>query len=367
MQGNILGQSSANIISSFVKIYQQSTEPSKKDGVWIKTNDITKNIYYQDDAERTTKGLNSLPYTFMYGAAAYANEAIYLIGGQDHGNDMYKYNIVDNVFAKLSDIPYNFYEGVVESIDNNIYLIGSRGSKNSMYKYDTEEETYTKLSNIPYSFHSGATAHVMNDIYLFGTMESSYAKTAYKYDIEEGIYTKIANLPNEAFEGTAYSISEDDIIIFGIKSLWDSELYEVYDYNITQNQYVSKNTTFINYSFATKINNCIYIQIKGMAMNPLSKYNPRSNSIYQYSLSVSDCDEGIVAVNNKLYGLTQAHIRILETKINNLGDGLYIILNENHLNNNIDTAIVDIKKIISGEEQSIEAYIGNGIEWKLLN
>ena len=57
----------------------------------------------------------------------------------------------------------------------------------------------------------------------------------------------------------------------------------------------------------------------------------------------------------------------LNTKINNLGDGIYIIMNNCEMYKNMNASqVVDVKKITNGEEQTIEAYIGNGTEWKLL-
>ena len=49
MQGNILGQGGSNNNNLLFPIYQQMTEPSKKSGIWIKSNEKIKDIYFQND------------------------------------------------------------------------------------------------------------------------------------------------------------------------------------------------------------------------------------------------------------------------------------------------------------------------------
>ena len=47
MQGNILEKSSGSKIKTPFPIYQQLTEPFKKEGIWVKINEEIQNIYLQ--------------------------------------------------------------------------------------------------------------------------------------------------------------------------------------------------------------------------------------------------------------------------------------------------------------------------------
>lgn len=66
MQGNILGQNNiynnsgegnANLM---FPIYQQTTEPKEKYGIWIKSDEVVDNIYLQDDFNYTEVPLDNL-------------------------------------------------------------------------------------------------------------------------------------------------------------------------------------------------------------------------------------------------------------------------------------------------------------------
>lgn len=75
----------------------------------------------------------------------------------------------------------------------------------------------------------------------------------------------------------------------------------------------------------------------------------------------------MVTINNKLYGLGNDKLFLLDNKISNKNNGIYIITNNSTISKNMDIkSIVDTKKISNGEEQEIETYIGDGTEWKKL-
>lgn len=81
MQGNILGQSGISVNNSLFPIYQQTAEPYKKFGVWIKSNEVIKNLYFQTDDVRESEVVSDLPFDF-YGCATSIDSDIYLFGGR---------------------------------------------------------------------------------------------------------------------------------------------------------------------------------------------------------------------------------------------------------------------------------------------
>ena len=52
MQGNILGGGGTNVNNSLFPIYQQVMEPVVKKGIWIKSSENIKNVYFQEDLIR---------------------------------------------------------------------------------------------------------------------------------------------------------------------------------------------------------------------------------------------------------------------------------------------------------------------------
>lgn len=87
-----------------LNVYAQLAEPSKKDGIWIKTTGINKYNY---------TGIQTL------------NE------------------IITEEYIQLTNIPYQFYYGSAVAIGNDVYLFGGFGSATKAYKY----QPGTPLSN----------------------------------------------------------------------------------------------------------------------------------------------------------------------------------------------------------------------------
>lgn len=108
----------------------QETEPTIKDGIWLKGN-------YQVDNIIADKNI-------------FAGE---------------EWNITK--MSSLKATPYSFSYGSAVSIGTDAYLFGGEGGKTTAYKYDTLTDTYTKLADIPYSFHQGSAVFNGVEIYLF--------------------------------------------------------------------------------------------------------------------------------------------------------------------------------------------------------
>lgn len=363
MQGNVLGSSSSSAIVSFVKIYQQLTEPSEKSGIWIKSSEIVKNFFYQTDDARIEIEENSLPIAAGIDSTAIGiNSDIYLFCQ----NTAYKYDTILKSYTKLVDIPYDFDRGGIATIGDNIYLFGSVNDSKKAYRYSTIDNTYTKLENIPYNFYAGGIATIGDDIYLFGSYSSDYSNSAYKYNSIANNYTELKNLPYKMSYGTAISLDLSTIIIFGLEeSLY---YHATYRYNTLNNNYNKDISSSDKFGSSSKINNSIYLMPSSSSyFYFLAKYNAIIKCLNHSYDCTNKLTRGIVAIRNKLYGLSMKKLYKLNTKINNLGDGIYIIMNNCEMYKNMNASqVVDVKKITNGEEQTIEAYIGNGTEWKLL-
>ena len=255
-------------------IFVQETEPSKKDGIWIKSSDYTPehiisvDEVFTEPSWNTTKmsSLKAIPYQHRLGSISVINTDVYLFGGSDSssstrnaytaykydtltdtytqltdipisfnwgaaatvGTDIYllvnkntyKYDTLTDTYTQLTDIPYGFSRGNAISIGTNVYILGSHTSGTSgnrvLYKYDTLTDTYTQLTNIPYDFTDGASALIGTNIYLFGGGESSssYRQYTYKYDTLTDTYTMLTDIPYKFYAGSAVAVGTD-IFLFG--------------------------------------------------------------------------------------------------------------------------------------------------------
>ena len=201
-------------------VFMQETEPTTKNGIWLKGSYQVDNIaadenIFAGEEWNTTKmaSLKVIPYEFYTGSAVSIETNVYLFGGSGNSTAAYKYDTLTDTYTKLTDIPYQFY-GSVASIGTNIYLFGSDSSSyhKYAYKYDTLTDTYTKLTNIPYEFYYGSAASIETNVYLFGGT-SGNSTTAYKYDTLTDTYTKLTDIPYQ-FYGSVASIGTN-IYLFG--------------------------------------------------------------------------------------------------------------------------------------------------------
>ena len=68
--------------STGLNVYAQLAEPSKKDGIWIKTEQVDFNEYIHTQ-------LANIPYDFYDGSAVLVGTDVYLFGG--YASDCQKY------------------------------------------------------------------------------------------------------------------------------------------------------------------------------------------------------------------------------------------------------------------------------------
>lgn len=379
MQGNIIGGSGINLNNSLFPIYQQLVEPSEKKGLWIKSDENIKDVYFQTDDVRDYELINDLPYNFNRGKATSIGSNIYLFGGEDdYDNNAYKYNSIEGTYSKLSDVPpLGLTDRTAISSKSEIYIINNN---DELYKYNISEDTYTKLSTSIYFRNTKGCGAVLieDNIYVFGSSETDYNNRAMKYNITNDERTLLEYIPNGFSAGSAIAINDNEIILLGVGGI--NNTYGIYKYNISENEYYIDRVLLGYVRSNTKINNFAYIIERISTTSEyykpiLTKYNLKNNSFYQYgktcvSLEGNYYDTFQVAnANNDLYVLTDLKLYKAKIVADYKGDGIYVISQETSLSKELDVNnILDVKKIVNEEEQqNVIAYIGDGESWKLLN
>lgn len=374
MQGNIIGQSGMFVNDSLFPIYQQLNQPIEYNGVWIKTEDNLKDVYFQTDDVRDYEFINDLPYDFDGGRATSIGSDIYLFGGEDdYDNNAYRYNSIEGTYTKLSNIPtLGLTNRPAISSKNEIYIINN-GDR--IYKYNISEDTYTELYSISLTGAEGCAVTLIEDnIYMFGSSEQDNKKRAIIYNITNNEETSLEYIPNEFNNGSAIAINDNEIILLGVSG---NNTHGIYKYNISEDEYYIDKVILGDVPSNAKINNFSYIIEETLSSYKeplLTKYGLNNNSFYQYGESCKDLLGTnlsflqVVNANNDLYLLS--NIKLYKAKIvaDYKGDGIYVISQETSLSKDLDVSnVLDVKKIVNEEEQDIIVYVGDGESWKLLN
>ncbi len=383
MQGNIIGQSGMFVNDSLFPIYQQLNQPIEYNGIWIKTEDNLKDVYFQTDDVRDYEFINDLPYDFDCGRATSVGSDIYLFGGEDdYSHNAYKYNTIEKMYTKLADVPESnildsgLTDGAVVSTDAEIYITVT--SKNDIYKYDIFTDIYTKICDAMWNNCTNCSMVLIgNYLYIFGSSESEYNQKACKYSIIDGTATLLEDIPDAFTNGSTVAINENEIALFSVSG--ENTSYGLYKYNITEDSYYKDRIIIGKTPSNTKINNFAYMLEDDFVPTSynrpiLTKYGLKNNSFYQYGESCEDIAGissnflQIANANNDLYLVSDVKLYKAKIVADYKGNGIYVISQETSLSKDLDiNNVLDVKKIVNEEEQDIIVYVGDGESWKLLN
>lgn len=300
MQGNVLGQVGGSG-SSGLNVFAQLAEPSKKDGIWIKT---PENKYKFEKVEITnlfpfeSSALTAIPTKYKEGAIVAANNKIYIFGGGTSQNLDYSkyaclYNPEEDMYTQLPDIPTYFLKNEpAVAVNNKIYLFC--GSHADVCDFDTIKNDYISFNvSIPKNFEESSAVAVEDDIYLFGG--SSNSNKAYKYNTKTKTFTEIANLPDYLKNGTVTVLNNEIYLFFKMKSTTKGKYF--YKYNLKTNSY--EELSSISIEFMTTINNKIYV----ISNKILYEYNATEHTFTEVVKSFTPYSNLGAVLGNEVYFL----------------------------------------------------------------
>lgn len=364
MQGNILGQSGS---STGLNIFTQPDEPSKKDGIWIKTNEKYKfeNIQFVNTLKSLENNYIDIPSVPII-ARSITNIGTNIYLGYNSG--IYKYNILTGLYTKISSetmsksctsvntdiytynntsskcqlIKYDTmsnkkttvkeiqnFDGVgIISIDNNIYIFGKYNSKTTMYKYDVLTEDIIELSSISYTFSIYAATAVDTDIYLFFEEDK-----AFKYDTLTDKFTQLTDCP---FTFT-YSYNSNDICAAVGTDIYIFVENKAFKYNTLTDEYTQLQNCPFNESVdktCISIDSSIY----------LFTYNDEDENYYAYQYIASfNIENKTILIATEYYAL-----KVLLSKY-------------------VEIYFSGAKIYDNNALQDYPTYYGDGTQWNLLS
>lgn len=369
MQGNVLGQVNGRKING-IEIYQQLSEPTRKDGIWIKTSEKVEDIYMANCTELTETESYDAPF-YISNNIACIDSDIYMFGCEgidDNGSGNlynYKFDTKSNTFTELSTSPFaSIEQGKSVSIGTDIYMTDGK----VLYKYDTLTDTYALLGNIPSNLTHGFLAIFAYENKIYITSSDNFS---YMYDIESN---KFKTIPIEIDGNThckfmvneyIYSfyisegISKNKISRYNVKTGITDVFSENYPYPFTE----SKDAK------AIKVRNNIYI---------LGTYNNRSKRFnayiyiqdgHQFLYTHTSIDEyaNPIVVENLIYTFNLNQISKYEVDIEHKPNSLVIISEiSSDANKLTENVLYTIKYNDDNTKEYMETYIGDGEKWNRL-
>lgn len=357
-------------VSSPFPIYQQLNEPTKKEGLWVKTNNKIKDIYIGNTAETMSHKyvkLNDLPYSFSYGDIVTIDKNIYIFGGVGNKQLAYKYDIESGVYTKLAIIPYKFAQASAVPVGTNIYLLGSgeSGYYSSAYVYDTLTDTYTSIKGLSIEGTFSKAVTIGNKIYIIGGNRSQ--KTICTYDTLINSYTTNHNfLPYDFYTGTIALIENDIYIYYGTK---------VTKYNVDTQVFTELSETPFSVASgeAVVLNNNVYITGIGSDYKRVLKHDTITDEYTEMESSPVELQyHGSVIYGNDIYLFKGTNAYKL--KLNPVyTPGIYLFLNfedssgvGGFLMKNLHKNITKVQAYSETEKIICECYIGDGNSWNIV-
>lgn len=190
-----------------MNVYAQLTEPTKKEGIWIKTRTAKKSIindlelWFKDKwNDLALKKYSDAPYGFNGACAVSVGKDIYTMGGSVGGSNyqkLYKYDTIADTWTRLADIPVMTNSASAVFVGGNIYLI--QYNNGVIHKYNILTNAWTALP--VFSINSGdslSAVVVGTDIWCFWTYGTGYSPVISKYNtLTDKWITGITNVGNQ--------------------------------------------------------------------------------------------------------------------------------------------------------------------------
>lgn len=288
-----------------LNVFVQTTEPTKKEGLWIKESKTDGNVFVS--ALNTKKGnfIDSEAYSFLKATdetichQAVVGDWLYSFGIKSNSqNYCRKYNLRTKQSVPISTSGYlgvassNVQNMSVYNPDKNkIYLFTLSSYLTIIFTYNIDTDTYTTLINDSYNKYAGGKPHIYKNLIYFPNgayydMESSGSivsgNSSYRNGMGDGIgnisyyfnnraLMKLdhstntrttlmsdvsANSPEPSYFPTAMFLKGNYIYIFygaGILNLYNANFYSIYDITNNSIQFVSCETYYTNTYYTSDV------------------------------------------------------------------------------------------------------------------
>ena len=241
MQGNVLGSGGTNVNNSLFPIYQQVMEPAQKKGVWIKSSENIKNVYFQEDLIKEEELIDTAAFAQDNYIMLGVGENIFAIDKSTRSSAgairIYRYSLNNYLSTLVGSISIEASVLAI-NIDTDIYIFAIGGDDDGqVYKFNTLDNTYTQLLTDAFSNISAADYSDM--LCVVGTC--IYYAELFKYDVASNIFTKLSGTHYVLSNAECAKSVDEEIYIFSVRPTTSNRYRYVYKYNISEDEYTKIN------------------------------------------------------------------------------------------------------------------------------
>lgn len=388
-----------------LNVYTQMTEPSKKEGIWIQTDNTYENVEMTSILKQGYYPIKFGNFSTLdfYDATQVVGTNIYMIAGPATGTvsgnikTLYSYDTLLDIYTKKANLTVSRDYIRIANVRTDIYLfgadikVGSDYQSIGIYKYDTLNNTYTKLANAPIELGtSGKLVYeaigVGTDVYLFGL--GTTKKETYKYDTLTGEFTQLQKMPGSyTYNPSTICVIDDDVYLFGAGNTTGGKVN--YKYNISTNTFTTLASGPIAEQIVVMVGEYIYLfSTDTTYAHRVYQYSPIDNEFTRltdivfmlsfYGLSV------YTGIKNYLYAF---HVQMTNNAstsgnvfvdfkyapINNLTidtykeNTIYIATGETNTAKLLETSEINFDDVWLYKDSALQeypTYIGNGTSWE---
>lgn len=187
--------------SDDLNVFVQETEPEKKEGIWIKSNEDTGDVKCLYHNAPEGEFMDNATVSFLKHNNLFIGQVIvdgFLYEMAWASGNSYKCNLKTGQWQSISTPTMTASGASIGAVYYGGYIwvfCGGRYSGDSagyFYKYDPVNNTYTnpqKFVNSFSNYYPHTTPYVYNDAMYFGML--IYSNYFYKYDFKTGVFTTI--------------------------------------------------------------------------------------------------------------------------------------------------------------------------------
>lgn len=222
-----------------------TTEPSIKNGIWVKTNKPFLNIIVDSEYSVESELSTTLLGAVCRNPSVKIGDYIYTFGSGTTLTNSYKYDLTTKSSIRIADCPYIPYNGKAVAVGTDIYIFGgsiNTTTNRAAYKYDTINDTYSALATLTIIVNNLYNIHYDGSNYIY----MAFGTNIFRYDISSNTYTTLYTTTGVVILTSSLDATNNKIYCMHTNSLY---MYDIsvntftrlmtYPYTVNIEQYFS--------------------------------------------------------------------------------------------------------------------------------
>ncbi|WP_203363095.1 hypothetical protein [Bacillus sp. REN10] len=365
-----------------LNIFTQLSEPKTKEGIWIKTDRLKKEVindnqlYFANAWITDTSLLPSPPYSYVFSSAIVSvGNDIYLFSG----GYLSKFNRLENTWTVIGSAPFGTSACYAFYYNGEIYVFSATGS----YKYNILNNTWSGIASPTQPHYKGYNVIIGSKIYAsYGSPSDIGTQSNYleEYDIPTNTWkTLISTGAGRSACGIAYG--NGFFMLGGNTTSVDTEKRFRY-YDVSTNTITDKGTLPVLGSNVTGIVVGDTLYVMPYSDGRFYKYDIKGNVWTQLpGLGATTTFKEAVMVGDRMYIISSLKMYIFSFTAKVYEEGSCVLTRSSDKSGKYMTELVSLSKPIEGQFprllscfddiwmyydgnlQTLPTYYGDGTKW----